>query len=163
MASFQDWVKCSANARSCPIPIPSHVVPPAPTQWKFHFTDTSIHARPTYPINSYSHLPFHPRVRVCVCVTCLLKLGKKPHDIMVPASRADPAQSGVDGIEDEGEDGGPEAPCPILSLVCAVCAAPNGPGSSVSCMLRLPRHSATRGDIYRDLCSPPASGADQDT
>ena len=68
MASFQDWVKCSANARSCPTPIPSHIVPLAPTQWKFHFTDTSIYVRPTYPINSYSHRPFHP----CVCVCLLL-------------------------------------------------------------------------------------------
>ena len=126
MASFQDWVKCSANARSCPTPIPSHVVPPAPSLWNFHSTDTSIHASPIYPINNYSHRPFH----LCVCVTCLLKLGRKSRDIMVPACRADPAGSKVDGTQEEGKDGGPEVSCSILSLVCAVCAVSNGPGGS---------------------------------
>lgn len=87
-------------------------------------------------------------------VTWLLKLEKKPRDIMVPARRADPAQSRVDGIQEEGEDGGLEASCPILSLVCAVCTASNGPGSSVNCMLRLPRHQQ-RGAISIVICALP--------
>lgn len=30
-------------------------------------------------------------------------------------------------------------------------------------MLHSPRHSAERGDMYRDPCSPPVSGTDQST
>ena len=112
-----------------------HAPPPIPATWFPHlllYGTSTPQTPPSMPV------PFTPLtitatahfICVCVCVTCLLKLGRKSRDIMVPACRADPAGSKVDGTQEEVKDGGPEVSCSILSLVCAVCAASNGPGGS---------------------------------